>query len=344
MNQKIKIVPTSEPPTHPPEMKPEEFSRPPLSVPINRREMLIRTAGFVAAGTAAFAHLSPAQTETGGKAVTNGRIKQSLVHWCLALSDAKWSLPQTCAAAKRLGVESVELLTADQYPVLREHGLTCAIGQIDMAPDPPFLRGFNNPAFWPELIEVTQNAIDGAAAFGVPSVICFTGFSAINPHDPNSRHLSKEEGAKNCVEGLKRIIGYAEKKKINLCIEHLNTRDDSHPMKGHPGYQGDQVDYCVDIIKQVGSPRMKLLFDVYHAQIMDGDVIRRIHQHKDYIGHVHTAGNPGRHEIDQTQELNYRAIMQALLDIGYTGYVGQEFLPTRDPYQGLHEAIVLCDV
>ena len=142
----------------------------------------------------------------------------------------------------------------------------------------------------------------------------------------------------------KQIIGHAEKKGVNVCLEMLNTRDGSDPMKGHPGYQGDHTDYCIDIIKQVGSPRMKLLFDIYHVQVMDGDVIRRIRQHKDYIGHVHTAGNPGRGEIDKDQEINYAAVMRALLEIGYSGYVGQEFIPTRDPFQGLKEAFETCDV
>ena len=115
-------------------------------------------------------------------------------------------------------------------------------------------------------------------------------------------------------------------------------------MKGHPGYQGDHTDYCIDILKQVSSPRLKLLFDIYHVQIMDGDIVRRIHQLKDYIGHVHTAGNPGRGELDNKQEINYPPIMQALVDIGYKGFVGQEFIPTRDPFQGLREAVTLCDV
>lgn len=279
-----------------------------------------------------------------GEGVKKGRIRQSLVHWCLELACDSWKLEQTCLAARRLGIDSVELLTADQYPILREHGLTCAIGQIDMGGDAPFLRGFNNPAFWPELIEVTRRAIDGAAAFGVRNVICFTGFSAIDPADPNSPEVDREEGARNCVEGIKKVIGYAEAKGVTLCMENLSTRDTTNPMTGHPGYQGDRVDYCIDIIKRVGSPRMKLLFDIYHAQIMDGDIIRRIHEHRDYIGHVHTAGCPGRHEIDETQELNYRAIMQALVDVGYTGYVGQEFIATRDVYKGLLEAVRLCDV
>ena len=287
---------------------------------------------------------SPTDRAPQGKAVVNGRLKQSLVHWCLEQSDEQWTLEQTCRAANELGVKSVELLTPDQLSVLKDFELICGLGQIDMSPDLPFVRGFNNPAFWPELIDVTQKTIDAAVAHNVPNVICFTGFSALNPYDPKSPEISRDEGAKNCIAGFKKIVGYAEKQKVTLCLEHLNTRDDTHPMRGHPGYQGDDVDYCIDIIKSVGSTRLKLLFDIYHAQVMGGDIIRRIHRHRDYIGHVHIAGNPGRHEIDDTQEINYRAVMQALVDIGYTGYVGQEFLPTRDVFTGLHEAITLCDV
>ncbi len=143
---------------------------------------------------------------------------------------------------------------------------------------------------------------------------------------------------------MKKIAGYAEQKGVTICVEHLNTRDDSHPMKGHPGYQGDDVDYLANIIRRVGSPRVKLLFDIYHVQIMNGDVIRRLEQLKDVIGHIHTAGNPGRAELDDQQEINFPPIMRKLLDIGYTGYVGQEFIPTRDPLVGLREAVKLCDV
>ena len=167
-----------------------------------------------------------------------------------------------------------------------------------------------------------------------PSVIAFTGFREDIP-DP--------VGARNCVNGLKKIVGYAEKKKVNLCLEILNSRVGVE-MKGHPGYQGDHTDYCMEIIKQVGSPRMKLLFDIYHVQIMDGDVISRIRQYKDYIGHYHTAGNPGRGELDDKQEINYPAIMKEIVKSGYKGYVGHEFVPTRDPLEGLTEAITLCDV
>ena len=229
-----------------------------------------------------------------------------------------------------MGIKSVELTPAENWKTLKKHGLTCAISSSH-----GFKVGFNNPENWGHCTEILRKRIDECAAGGVKNVITFTGMRD---------GISDEEGAKNCVAGLKKIIGYAEKKKINLCLEMLNSRDDSHPMKGHPGYQGDHTEYCIDIIKQIGSDRMKLLFDIYHVQIMDGDVIRRIRQHKDYIGHVHTAGNPGRGELDDKQEINYPAIMLALQEIGYQGYVGQEFIPTRDPYQGLKQAVELCDV
>ena len=312
---------------------------------ITRRAMLQRSAGVAAAGTLALAHAVRARAaEDTGPAATKGRIKQSIVPWCFELFGDKWNLDKTCQVAKELGCPSVELILPNQYPILKRHGLACAIGQIDMNPDPPFLKGFNHPTHWPRVMKATQEAIDAAAAFGTTNVICFTGYTAQNPGQPNSKTVSKEKGAANCVEGFKKIVGYAEKKKVTLCMEILNSRETSHPMKGHPGYQGDHTDYCIDIIRRVGSPRLKLLFDVYHVQVMDGDIIRRLREHKEYIGHIHVAGNPGRGELDDQQELNFRPIMQALVDMGYTGYVGQEFIPTRNPYQGLREAVALCDV
>ncbi|MDF1745828.1 MAG: TIM barrel protein [Gimesia sp.] len=256
-----------------------------------------------------------------------GDINQSVVHWCF---KKYWDIEQTAQVASQLGMKSVELTPPENWGTLKKYGLTCAI-----ASSHGFKVGFNNPKHWDQCIEILRKRIDDCAAGGVKNVITFTGMRD---------GISDEAGAKNCVAGFKKIVGYAEKKKVNLCLEMLNSRDDSHPMKGHPGYQGDNTDYCIDIIKQVGSDRMKLLFDIYHVQIMDGDVIRRIREHKDYIGHVHTAGNPGRGELDQKQEINYPPIMQALLDIGYQGHVGQEFIPTIDPYQGLKQAVELCDV
>ena len=189
-----------------------------------------------------------------------------------------------------------------------------------MAPDPPFVKGFNNPSYRAQVLKATRDAIDACAEYGYKNVIAFTGMRENIPDDV---------GAKNCVEGYKQIIGHAEKKGVTLCLEMLNSRDKSHPMKGHPGYQGDHTEYCIDIIKRVGSSNLKLLFDIYHVQIMDGDIIRRLREHKEYIGHIHTAGNPGRGELDDKQEIAYKPIMEALLEIGYKGYVGQEFIPAR---------------
>lgn len=321
-------------------MNPPSSSR---TQPLSRRELLRRTALAAAAG-ATLGHLAPSARAATGPAVKQGRIKQSIVPWCFELMGEKWSFEKICQVARDLGCLSVELTGPENFATLKSYGLTCAIVQINMNPDPPFLKGFNNPAFWPRVTKATLDAIDAAAEFGAPNVICFTGYSARNPDDPKSSHLSAEKGAKNCVEGLKKIVGYAERKQVTLCLEMLNSRDDSHPMKGHPGYQGDHTDYCLDIIKRVGSPRLKLLFDVYHVQVMDGDVIRRIRQIPEYLGHVHVAGNPGRGELDDQQEIQFPPIMRALLDVGYEGYVGQEFIPTRDPLQGLREAVTLCDV
>ncbi|NQV27009.1 MAG: TIM barrel protein, partial [Rhodopirellula sp.] len=208
----------------------------------------------------------------------------------------------------------------------------------------PFMKGLNNPAYQDQVIAVTAKMIDECAAAGIPNVIAFTGYKWKNAEDPSSGEISLAEGADNCVAGLKKLAVHAEKKGVTVCLEHLNTRDGSHPMKGHPGYQGDNVDQVADMLRSVGSDRVKLLFDIYHVQIMNGDVIRRIGQMKDIIGHVHTAGNPGRAELDDKQEILYPAIMRKLVEIDYQGFVGQEFIPTRDPLAGLTEAVRLCDV
>jgi hydroxypyruvate isomerase len=156
--------------------------------------------------------------------------------------------------------------------------------------------------------------------------------------------ISLEEGADECVKGLKQIAAHAERQGVTICLEHLNTRDGTHPMKGHPGYQGDDIDFVAGIVRRVGSPRVKLLFDIYHVQVMNGDVIRRIDECRDVIGHVHTAGCPGRGELDEHQEINFPPIMRKLVDIGYQGFVGHEFIPTRDALAGLKQAVTLCDV
>ena len=308
---------------------------------LSRRKMLQITAGVGATGAGVLGLASCEMANTLGKqTVTSGRINQSIVYWCFS---EHWSIEKTCQIAKQLGCQSVELVGPEDWPTLKKQGLTCAIAPNGMA-DPPFVKGFNNPKYHDEVIATTKKTIDSCAEFGVKTVIAFTGYKWRDAENPNSGEISFEEGAENCAKGLKKLCEYAEKKGVNVALEILNTRATDHPMKGHPGYQGDHTDYCMEIIKKVGSPRMKLLFDIYHVQVMDGDVIRRIRQYKDYIGHYHTAGNPGRNELDDTQEINYRAIMKEIVKTGYKGYVGQEFIPTRDPLKSLTEAVVLCDV
>lgn len=294
---------------------------------ISRRSVL-KVAARISAGSAiALALPSCSVTEKRApRAVTKGRINQSICYWCF---QKYWDLPTTCRIASQLGCKSVELVEPKDWPILKEHGLVCAIANSH-----GFDKGMNNPAYHDMCLGKLRDAIDACAEHGFPSVITFTGFREDIPDDL---------GIKNCVAGYKKIVGYAEKKEVNLCLEILNSRIEVE-MKGHPGYQGDHTDYCMEIVRQVGSPRMKLLFDIYHVQIMDGDIIRRIRQYKDCVGHYHTAGNPGRNEPDDSQEINYKAIMEEIARTGYTGYVGQEFIPTRDPLKSLTEAVLLCDV
>ncbi len=299
------------------------MSKSPLTA-LNRRQLLAGTAGVVAAG-AALTDLAAEEK----RAAKDKLLKHSIVHWCF---KKYWTVEETCKIAKKLGCVSVEIVPPEDWPTLKKYGLTCAIAPNGM-PGAPFEKGFNNPRYHDEVISRTMKAIDASEEFGCPNVIAFTGFAEEIPADV---------GLKNCVAGFKKIAGHAEKKKVTICLEMLNSRV-AENMKGHPGYQGDHTDYCIEILKQVGSPRVKLLFDVYHVQIMDGDIIARIRKFHDWIDHVHTAGVPGRCELDARQEINYPPVMKALADAGYKGYVGHEFIPTREPQQGLKEAIAACD-
>ena len=260
--------------------------------------------------------------------IKNGRIRQSIMGWTFKPMTAE----ELAGHCKDLGMPAMEGVSPKAYPYIRKLGL-----KIALTGSHSFRKGPCDPANRDHCIQALREGIDRAVAFDCPSVITFTGMRV--------KGLSDEKQSQNCVDVWKKIIGYAEEKKINVCFEHLNSRDDSHPMKGHPGYFGDDVDHCVELIKKVGSPRMKLLFDIYHVQIMNGDVIRRIGQYKDVIGHYHTAGVPGRGELDETQELNYPAILRAIAETGFKGYVAQEFLPTwKDRVAALRHAVRTCDV
>jgi sugar phosphate isomerase/epimerase len=275
--------------------------------------------------------------------VTNGRIKQSLAYWCLNATGWQWDIDRICATAVRLGCPSVELAPPELWPVVARHGLVGAL-VLNGMPGPEFARGLNNPKNHEEIFACTKGIIDRCADFGIPNVIAFTGYKWLDAFDPSSGEIPKEQGAENTVAGLRELAAYAGPRNVTVVLEQLSTRDDTHPMKGHPGYQGDDIDYCAEIVRRVDSPHAKLLFDVYHVAIMNGDVIRRIRQYAQWIGHVHVAGVPGRGEVDGGQEINYPAVMRALAETGYEGYVGLEFIPTRDPDVGLAEAVALCDV
>jgi sugar phosphate isomerase/epimerase len=275
-----------------------------------------------------------------------GNINHSLVNWPYQTFGEKWDIDTLCSVARDLGCKSVELIDPAGWSTLAKYGLDCAIAPNGM-PGEPYVKGLNNLDFHNEIIGSTKKVIEAAsyAPIKVSSVIAFTGFKYRNPEDANSGIIPNEEGAENTVKGLKKLALLAERYSVDIYMEHLNSRIANDTNRGHPGYQGDDIDYCAEIIRNVGSPRVKLLFDIYHVQIMNGDIINRIREYgTDLIGHVHTAGVPGRAELGSGQELQYAPIMQALLDIGYKGFVGHEFIPTRDPRTSIIEAISICDV
>ena len=273
-------------------------------------------------------------------------IKHSIVEWCFADFGPKWEIEELCRVSRDLGCDSVELVDPSKWPVLKEYGMVCAIAPVSTgdAETPPFVRGFNNPIHREMVVQATKDAIDACAANEFPNVISFTGFDFRDPDNPDQGRLSLEEGAKNCVDGYKQVVDYAEKNDVTICLEVLNTRDKTSQDHGHPNYQGDHIDYCASIINSVGSPNLKLLLDFYHVQIMDGDLINRVREYAEIIGHVHTGGVPGRNEIGDEQEINYPAVIHALRATGYEGFIGHEFMPVGDPAEAIHEALVRCSI
>ena len=291
---------------------------------------------FIRGLGAATALSSPALAQAQTAIKRKGRIKQVIAAWPFAVG-AKWTPQDLIRHAKQLGVAGIELFDADQLPLLKGTGLVCAATKSHT-----FVRGMNNKGHHPEVFATLEKTIKATGAAGFPNVMTFTGLLDTSK-EKNGSIVSREEGTQNCIEGFKKMAGLAEKHKVTLVLEPLNSRV-AEMMKGHPGYQGDHIDDCVEIAKAVSSPGLKVLFDAYHIQIMDGDLIRRLKQHHEFIGHVQIAGNPGRGEIGDNQEINYRGLMKALLEINYTGYVGHEWIPTGDPLEGLREAISICDI
>jgi hydroxypyruvate isomerase len=254
----------------------------------------------------------------------SSRLKQSVSYW----PYSKIPLPEFAAKAKELGLAAIDLLYEEQWPVVKDAGLVCSMAYATKRRD--FLtRGFNDRANHDLLVGELEQALPLAAAAGIPNLIAMFG---------NRNGRSDEEGAENCIVGLNRIKAAAEHHGVTICVELLNSKVD------HKDYMGDHTAFGVKVMEGVASPRVKLLYDIYHMQIMEGDVIRTIRTNFARLGHFHTGGVPGRHELDDTQELNWRTVCKAIADLGFTGYLAHEFVPTRDPLTSLGEAVRLCDV
>ncbi|MEA2736338.1 MAG: hydroxypyruvate isomerase [Humisphaera sp.] len=296
---------------------------------ITRRDMMKSTAavGVATLMTGASAALAqneppaPAGAAAADSADKKPRIRQSVCEWCF---NKHWKEKEEfCANAGRLGLVGVDLVTPDWFETLKKHNLISTMTRTH-----GIEKGLNRKENWEPCLKSIRDAIDANAAAGYPNVITFSG---------NRAGMSDEEGLKNCAEALKQIVGHAEEKKVTICMELLNS-------KQHRDYMCDHTKWGVDLCKAVGSERFKLLYDIYHMQIMEGDIIATIKANKDYLGHYHTAGVPGRHELDENQELQYEPIMRAIADTGFKGIVAQEFTPTKGAYASLEHAVKICDV
>ena len=298
----------------------------------SRRSALKTIAGSTAAVGAALTTPSLGQAAEGNDKL-KGNIRHSVCKWCYG----SVGLDKLAAKAASLGMESVELLDPPDFPTMRKHGLSCAIVSFPTGTlkDGKTRGGGSGRAFTrlehhDTLVEIYEKRIKEVANAGLKNLICFSG---------NRAGMDDETGLKNCATGLKRILSIAEKHKVNIVMELLNSR------VNHKDYMCDRTDWGVELCKAIDSERFGLLYDIYHMQIMEGDVIRTIRNNHKYLFHYHTGGNPGRNEIDETQELYYPAIMRAILETGYKGHVGQEFIPKReDKLASLEQGVRICDV
>jgi len=290
---------------------------------MSSRRSLLQSAAIAATAQSLATRLDAASQAAPMK----GNIQHSVCKWCYP----KISLEDLCKAAKGIGLGSIELLGPDDWPTLAKHGLTCAMAT---APNIDGLGGiaksFNRIEHHDKLVQVYSDWIPKAAAAGVQNLICFSG---------NRDGLDDQKGLENCAIGLKRLMPLVEKHKVNLVMELLNSK------VNHKDYQCDHTAWGVELCKRVGSERMKLLYDIYHMQIMEGDVIANIRQYNPYFAHYHTGGVPGRNEIDESQELYYPAIVKAIVATGFKGFIAQEFIPKRaDVLGSLKQGVSICDV
>jgi len=291
-----------------------------MSQHVSRRAAIRNlSAGAAALGVSSL--VSPVSAEPDTSAKLKGRVNHSVCRWCYS----GISLDDLCKAAKEMGIVSIDLLGEKEWATAKKYDLVCAMcnGPTGIS------EGWNRLENHDKFVAAFEQQIPRVADVGFPSIITFPG---------NRRGQADEKGLENCAIGLKRIMKLAEDKKVTIVMELLNSKVD------HKDYQCDHTAWGVELCKRVGSERFKLLYDIYHMQIMEGDVIRTIKAAAPYIAHYHTGGNPGRNEIDETQEINYPAVMRAIVETGFKGYVAQEFVPKRDPLTSLRQAIHICDV
>ena len=286
---------------------------------VGRREAILST------GAAGLGSIIASASDRGAqeKPVKAGRLKQSVCRWCYA----KIPLPDLCKAAADMGLTAMDLLQPSEWDTARQYGLTCSMGSGFAG---TIANGLNNRANHDAIVKGLETHLPLAAKQGVPNVITF--FGNVQPD------ISEAQAIDNCVLALNRVKRIAEDHGVTICIELLNSK------VNHPGYQGDHTAFGVKVVSAVDSPRVKLLYDIYHMQIMEGDVIATIRREIKHIAHFHTGGVPGRHELDDTQELNWLAVSRAIADLGFTGYMAHEFIPVREPLTSLREAVVLCTV
>ena len=301
-----------------------------MNHPISRRTALQQLgagAALLAGAVAAPRTMNAAETS----APRSGHLKQSVCQWCFK----DMPLDELAAAAAAMGLKSVELIQPKDFATVVKHGLICSMVSNPVVPSGDVKVGgidqaWNRLEYHDALVPAYEGHLRATAEAGFPNLICFSG---------NRAGLADDKGLENCAIGLKRITPLAEKLGVTICMELLNSR------VNHKDYMCDHTEWGVELCKRVGSERFKLLYDIYHMQIMEGDVIATIGRHHQYIAHYHTAGVPGRHEIDDTQELQYPAIMRAIVATGYTGYVAQEFIPARpDKIASLRQGVQICDV
>ena len=295
--------------------------------PHDRRQFLSLTAksAAFAAMAASLQQRLYAEDEAGG----GGGIRHSVCKWCYS----KNSIEELATAGKAFGLSSIEILNPDQIKVAQEHGMTCAMvnsprGKTEKGTTVGGIKdAFSKPEHHAALLVAYTKLIEDSAALGLDNVICFSG---------NRYGMSDEEGLKNCIEGIKPLLPIAEKHNVTLSMELLNSF-------GHKDYLCDKTKWGTQLCDALGSDNFKLLYDIYHMQVMEGNVIKTIRDNHEYISHYHTAGVPGRHEIDETQELNYPAIVKAIVDTGYEGFIGQEFIPKRaDKLASLKQGVEIC--